>query len=101
MIKIQADEYSHLLQKSEALHKESMELIEEYIRGLDELLIPEGGFYADMISDKVMLLKQLFQEKLVKELEVTFRETEKQIRIFGEKIAGSDESGRLRVKWEE
>lgn len=101
MIKIQADEYNYLLQESEALHKEGMEIIEEYIRGLDELLIPEGGFYADMISDKVLLLKQLFQKKLVKELHDTFQETEKQIRMFGEKITESDESGRLRVKWEE
>lgn len=101
MIKIQVDEYNYLLQESEALHKEGMEIIEEYIRSLDELLIPEGGFYADIISDKVLLLKQLFQEKLVKELHDTFQQTEKQIRIFGEKITESDESGRLRVKWEE
>lgn len=101
MIRIQVDEYEYLVEETETLHRESLALIRNYIKELNELLVPMGGFHADMISEKVKLLLQMFQEQLVTEMEQTFWETERQIQIFGAKLAECDESGKGRVKWEE
>ena len=100
MIKIQLDEYNNLLDETNALHKESRELINDYIKELEELLEPDGGFHAKLISEKVKLILGMLKGKMLPELESTFDETEKQVLLLGQRLAEGDEERRLTVQWE-
>lgn len=40
-----------------------------YISELNELMIPEGGFHADLISEKVKILLQSFENDVFPQLE--------------------------------
>ena len=72
-----------------------------FVSELNELIIPEGGFHADLISEKVKLLLQSFENDVFPQLESTFNETEKSIKMFGDRLNDLDESGRTKVVWEE
>lgn len=99
MIKIQTDEYDVLLNETYMLHKESKEIIRDYIRELEELLAPGGGFYAEQVSQKIKLLLEILREKLLPDLEVAFDETERQMLLLARRLAESDEERSFSVKW--
>ena len=101
MIKLQQDEYEHLLIEIHSIHETVMQQMTNYISELNELIIPEGGFHADLISEKVKLLLQSFENDVFPQLESTFNETEKSIKMFGDRLNDLDESGRTKVVWEE
>lgn len=101
MIKIQLDEYEYLMRETDKIHKEMLLLIQNYIKELDDLLIPSGGFHADMISGKVKLILDAFRGQVVPRLEKSFSDTERQIQVWGQRIGNLDESGRRKVQWEE
>ncbi len=100
MIKIQIDEYENLLHETRVLHRESRELIQEYVRELEELLAPDGGFQTNLVSEKAKLILGKFKERVIPELEAEFEETEQQIYILGQRLAEGDEDRRLHVQWE-
>lgn len=99
MIRLQIDEYENLISETQKLHKEALEQIYSYVKQVDELVVPDGGFHADMISDKVKLLLQRFEGQLVPQLAMTFTDTERQILLLGNRMTELDESGRLKVQW--
>lgn len=100
MIKIQLDEYDNLLDETNALHRESRELINDYIKDLEGMLEPGGGFHAELISEKVKLILGMVREKLLPDLESAFDETERQMLLLGQRLAEGDEERRLNVQWE-
>lgn len=100
MIKIQTDEYDYLLSEAYMLHKESRELINDYIRELEGLLVSDGGFQTELISEKIKLVLGLFKEKLLPDLEMAFDETERQVLLLAERLAEGDEERSYYVKWE-
>lgn len=101
MIKLQQDEYEHLLIEIHSIHETVMQQMTNYISELNELIIPKGGFHADLISEKVKLLLQSFENDVFPQLESTFNETEKSIKMFGDRLNDLDESGRTKVVWED
>lgn len=101
MIKVQIDEYEYLVNETGALHEESLEIIRGYISELNGLLVSSGGFHADLISEKVKLLLQMFQEQLLVKIEHDFIETERQIHLFGVRLNACDKNGKVKVEWEE
>ncbi len=101
MIQLQQDEYEHLLTELHSMHETVLQQVENYVAQLDGLVVPEGGFHADLISEKVRILLEVFKKEVVPQLEGTFQETEKSIKMFGEKLEDIDESGRTKVQWEE
>lgn len=100
MIKIQTDEYDALLNETYMLHKESRELINDYIREMEELLAPGGGFHAEHVSQKVKLILMVLKEKLLPDLESAFDETERQALLLTQRLAEGDEERGFKVKWE-
>lgn len=100
MIKIQTEEYDVLLNETYMLHKESRELINDYIRELEGLLAPGGGFHAELVSQKVKLILGIFKGKLLPDLESAFDETERQMLLLGQRLAEGDEERSFHVKWE-
>lgn len=100
MIKIQLDEYDNLLNETNALHKESREVINDYIKELEGLLEPGGGLHAELISEKIKLILGMLKGKMLPDLESTFDETEKQVLLLGQRLAEGDEERRLNVQWE-
>lgn len=101
MIKLHVDEYENLMNETERLHKESIEFVNEYITELNSVLIPNGGFHAELISKKLKMLLDMFQSRLLPELEDMFENTEREIEQLGEKVSEADEEGRLNIRWEE
>ncbi len=101
MIKLQTDEYENLVKEIEKIHKEGIEFIEEYIAELNSILIPNDGFHTDLVSEKMKILLEIFQGRMLPGLKDMFRETEQNIALLGEDVSGADEEGRRRVQWEE
>ncbi len=99
MIKIQKDEYDVLLDEICMLHKESGEFINDYIRELEELLEPGGGFHTELISPKVKLILAFFRGKLLPELESAFDETERQALLMAQRLTEGDEERSYHIKW--
>ena len=89
MIALQVDEYEYLINEMSELHETSLEFIQMYIKEVNSLLVEGDGFHADMIPKKV-----------IPKLEATFSRTENQAMLFGERMAECDESGRMKVQWE-
>lgn len=100
MIKIQLDEYDNLLNETNELHRESREIITDYIKELEGLLEPGGGFHAELISEKIKLILGMIKGKMLPDLETTFDETERQVFLLGQRLAEGDEERRLNVQWE-
>lgn len=100
MIAIQIDEYEYLIKEINSLHEQSLAFVQNYIDELNNLVVPEGGFHADMISKKVELLVKALQSRILPELENSFSKMENEIMILGERMAECDESGRIKVQWE-
>ena len=101
MIKLQADEYEYLMNETEKLHKEGIEFIEGYLAELNGILIPNDGFHTEQVSEKMKILLEIFQGRMLPILKDMFRETEQNIALLGEEVSGADEEGRQRVQWEE
>lgn len=101
MIKLQVDEYENLISEIERLHKEGLEFANEYITELNSILIPNGGFHTEQVSGKIKMLLDMFQSRLVPELEDMFENTEREMGLLGENISEADEEGRLNTQWEE
>ena len=101
MIKLQTDEYENSMCEVERLHKESLEFVNEYITELNSILIPNGGFHTAQVSEKIEMLLDMFQHRLVPELADMFENTEREIELLGENISEVDEEGRLNIQWEE
>lgn len=100
MIKIQTDEYEVLMNETYLLHKESRELIDDYVKELEELLAPGGGFYAEQISQKVKLVLEILKGTLLPDLESAFDETERQMLLLTQRLAQNDAERSHNVKWE-
>lgn len=101
MIKLQMDEYENLMCEVERLHKESLVFVNEYITELDSILIPNGGFHTEQVSEKIKMMLDMFQSNLVPELADMFENTEREIELLGENISETDEEGRRNIQWEE
>lgn len=101
MIKLQADEYENLINEMEKLHQESLDFMNNYITELNSLLIPNDGFHTELVSEKIKMLLDLFQDKLVPELTDLFENTEREIELLGENVLEVDKEGRQNVRWEE
>lgn len=101
MIKIQIDEYENLTNELSLLHTDSIQFINEYITDLNSILVKNGGFYADLISEKIDIILGMFRENMVPELINIFENTEEKIQIFAEGLAETDESGGIKIQWEE
>lgn len=101
MIKLQADEYGNLVSEIEMFHKESIELINEYIAELDSILVSDDGFYTEKVSEKINILLEIFRDRLLPGIKDMFGETEREIALLGENASEADEEGRQRVQWEE
>lgn len=100
MIKIQTDEYDVLMNETYLLHKESRELMDDYIKELEELLAPGGGFYTEQVSQKVNLILAIFKGKILPDLESAFDETERQILLLAQRLTKNDAERSHHVKWE-
>ena len=61
MIKLQVDEYENLVNEIGHLHGESIAFIKEYMTDINGLLVQSGGFHADLISEKIEMLLNMFQ----------------------------------------
>ena len=101
MIKLHVDEYDNLASEIDALHKESIEFINEYIAEMNSILISNGGFHTEMVSEKIKILLETFQSRLFPELKDMFGDIEREIALLGENVSDADEEGRQRVQWEE
>ena len=100
MIALQVDEYEYLINEMSELHETSLEFIQMYIKEVNSLLVEGDGFHADMISKKIELVLQTLQKQVIPNLEATFSRTENQAMLSGERMAECDESGRMKVQWE-
>lgn len=100
-IRIPDEEYRMLVNETAGIHKNVINVVEYYLKELDALLVPEGGFYADLISDKAKLVLNIFREQIVKKLEEEYQETENSLINYGNKMREIDQSGEGRIKWQE
>lgn len=101
MIRIQVDEYENLIHELEQLHTNSVQFIQEYLTDINSILAKNEGFHADLISEKIDIILEMFRESILPELMDTFECTEDEIQIFAEGLAEMDESGGTKVQWEE
>ena len=100
-IRIPDEEYRMLVNETAVTHKNVINVVEYYLKELDALLVPEGGFYADMISDKAKLVLTIFREQIVQRLEEEYQETENRLTYYGNRMKEIDQNGEGRIKWQE
>ncbi len=101
MIKLQADEYGNLVSELDTLHKESIEFINEYITELDSILVSNGGFQTEKVSEKIKIMLEILRGRLLPGIKDMFGEIERDIALLGENASEADEEGRQRVQWEQ
>lgn len=101
MIKLQADEYEHLVCEVDVLHKESLEFINEFITELNSILGFNDGFQTEEVSETIKMLLEIFQGSLFPEIKEIFGVTERELALLGENAVEADGEGRRRVQWEE
>ncbi len=101
MIKLQVDEYENLVSEIDTLHRESIEFMNEYITELDSILVSNGGFHTEKVSEKIKIMLEIFRGRLLPELKDMFNGTEREIALLGENASEADEEGRQRVQWEQ
>lgn len=101
MIKLQADEYGNLVSEIDTLHKESIEFINEYITELDSILVSNGGFQTEKVSEKIKIMLEILRGRLLPGIKDMFGEIERDIALLGENASEADEEGRQRVQWEQ
>lgn len=101
MIKLQVDEYENLMDKIGNLHKESIEFANAYVAEFRSTLMSDDGFHTELVSGKLNMLLDVFQNRLVPELKDMFESTEREIESLGENVSEADEEGRLNIRWEE
>lgn len=97
-IRLPEEEYLLLTQEMKSIHKDVLQVVEHYLTEMDSLLVEEGGFHADLISDKAKLVLQLFREKTWKELESQYQRSEETLRLYADKIQYLDQSGKGKMK---
>lgn len=101
MIRLQLEEYENLIKEITALHESSIELIEWYTEEMKGLLIPQGGFYAELVSEKAEMLLRILHTQLFPKIGENFEETEEQIYLLGERLTACDEERSGELKWKE
>lgn len=90
-IKIYTDEYSLFMKKYKQLHENIIIDLDYCYRELDVLLHSDGGFHADMISEKLDIMMEILKCHKTGLLKSGFLQMENDIRSFLDTIYDADE----------
>lgn len=100
-IVLEKESYEQLLKEITGIHQNVLDVVDEYLKELDDLLIEEGGFHADLISEKVKLILELFKEQVLVARKKEYQETEERLIQYGKRIMEIDQSGEGKAVWHE